>query len=349
MLAQAGSVHTQRWCRGLGARGHDIHLISNSHTTQPVPGIKTYFLPGASTLAYFMNIPAVKKLIRDLEPNIVHAHYATGYGLWGSVQPSAPLVISVWGTDILDAKRKRFTVAPITRKALKAAHAITATSQFLVKETIAFYPEAENKITHVPFGIPVDGIADSSNDRGEGPTEFIFAKQFLKNYAPDLVLAAFAEAVKQMPPARLRMIGGGPMMGELKQLAASLKISDRIAIENFLPPEAASEAIKSADIMVMPSYNESFGVAALEAAFYGLPVIATNVGGIPEIIRHEHNGLLIQPGDQKGLTEAMIRLGNDVDLCRRMGEAGRQIAREQYDERICLDKMEAVYRKVVEG
>ncbi|MCK5124887.1 MAG: glycosyltransferase family 4 protein [candidate division Zixibacteria bacterium] len=345
MLAQSGSVHTGRWCTGLKLRGHEIYLISNSSVMKNGPDVETIFLPGSSAFAYFANIPKVKRLIKKYQPDIVHSHYASGFGLWGAVQNCAPLVLSVWGTDILDAKRKPLTFGTITRRALKKAAAVTATSEFLVNSTISFYPPVKSKIVRVPFGIPIPrGVA--SREYINGPTKFIFTKLFLANYAPDLILKAFARALPEMPQASLRMIGGGPMFDQLVDLRHELGIDNHVSIEDFIPHRDASQAIREADIMLMPSHNESFGVAAVEAASFGIPVIATNVGGIPEVVRDKVNGLLINPGDVGALSDAMIELANNPALRKRMGEEGMKIASENYDEQACLDKMEAIYQKV---
>lgn len=345
MLAQIGSVHTARWCAALLRHKHDITVISNSWKQQDIPGVRTIYLTGFSPRAYFFNIPRVKKVIRNSNPDIVHAHYATGFGLWGSVQRVAPLVVSVWGTDIVDAGRKKL-IGLVTRRALKKSRVITATSQYLADKTAAFCPEIKEKLTIVPFGVAMPEDSELPDRPCGKEITFIFAKIYLENYAPEMVIRAFAAARDKMPPARLNMFGGGPLWDRMKRLASNLGVADIVNIVGSISHHEASKEIQRSDIMVMPSYNESFGVAAVEACACELPVIATNVGGIPEIIRHGETGLLIEPGDCDALSEAMITLANDAALRRKMGRAGRQFVRGRYDESICLDKMEAVYQRV---
>ncbi|MDD4052692.1 MAG: glycosyltransferase, partial [candidate division Zixibacteria bacterium] len=102
LLAQAGSTHTRRWSLALAARGHEVRVFSNNQIGVAPPGITTVFLPGSSRTAYFRNIFRVRRLLKSFAPDIVHAHFATGYGLWGSCQTAAPLVLSIWGTDVED-------------------------------------------------------------------------------------------------------------------------------------------------------------------------------------------------------------------------------------------------------
>lgn len=348
MLAQAGSVHTGRWSTGLAARSHEVRIFSNSELLTHPDGIDTVFLPGRSAIAYVRNIPRIKRLVNDFRPDIVHAHYATGYGLWGAVQKSAPLIVSVWGTDIDDALQKKFTVAPITRRALRAARFVTATSRYLLDKTRAFEPSISAKCEYVPFGVPISGLPTHRPSDDDGIIRIIFAKAYLDNYAPDMVIRAFAEARRSAPLMSLTMVGGGPMQGILRKLVGELKLENHVTIGGFVASEEAHRLIREADVMVMPSCRESFGVAAVEAASCGLPVIATNVGGIPEIIEDGVNGILIRPGDEDALVSAMVRLASDVSLIRRMGMAGREIAVRKFDFSACLDKMEKLYRRILE-
>ena len=349
LLAQAGSVHTGRWSTGLAARGHQLRIFSNSELLTHPDGIDTVFLPGRSAAAYVRNIPRIKRLLKDFRPDIVHAHYATGYGLWGAMQKSAPLIVSVWGTDIDDALQKKFTVAPITRRALRAARFVTATSRYLLDKTLAFEPSIYAKCEYIPFGVSISELPTHKPSDDDGIIRIIFAKVYLNNYAPDMVIRAFAEAWRSTPSMSLTMVGGGPAQGALRKLVGELKMENHITVGGFVSLEEANRLIREADFMVMPSYRESFGVAAVEAASCGLPVIATNVGGIPEIVEDGVNGILIVPGDKDALVNAMVRLASDVGLIRRMGMAGREMAVKRFDFNACLDKMEKLYRRMMES
>lgn len=350
MLAPSGSVHTMRWSRGLADRGHEILLVSNSASTASPQGITTRFLPGRGAFAYFLNIRSARKILWEFGPEIVHAHYATGYGLWGSMQNTAPLVLSVWGTDIADAARNPWRVGKIVRRTLRSARYITATSRFLLESTVSFAPDVMDKIEVVPFGVslPEESMHKEYND-DKGPITIVFAKAYLPNYGPDIVLEAFARAYRESKQLRLVMMGGGKMHRQLQRMAESLKIAAVVTIDGRVEPEEAGRKVGQGDIFVMPSYSESFGVAAVEAASYGLPVIASNIGGIPEVVEDGITGLLIPPGDEEKLAQAILRLAGDSECRRSMGEAGRRMVSEKYDIERCLDKMETVYRKALAG
>lgn len=348
LLAQAESAHTRRWGLALAARGHTVRVFSNSQVGVAPPGMAVEFLPGASPAAYFSNIFRIRRLLKSFAPEIVHAHFATGYGLWGSCQTVAPLIVSVWGTDIEDALARRRTVAPIVHRVLKKARLITVPSRFLLERTAEFEPSIRGKLRLIPFGVNMADIPAGNAHDPSGPTvRLIFAKSYLPHYAPDLVLEAFAAALKEYPYLSLTMLGGGPLRRRLEAQAAALGIADMVAFHDRVNPEESLRRIMESDIMVMPSRRESFGVAAVEAAACGLPVIATKVGGIPEVVEDGVSGILVPPDDGRALTKAILRLANDRNLRTAMGKAGRDLAKERFDLNRNLDQLETLYREVV--
>jgi glycosyltransferase involved in cell wall biosynthesis len=348
LLAQAGSAHTRRWSLALAARGHQVRILSHGQIGVAPPGITTIFLPGSSRAAYFLNIIRVRRLLKSFAPDVVHAHFATGYGLWGSCQTTAPLVLSIWGTDVEDALAHRLTVAPIVRRAFKKAGIITAPSRFLLDRAVLVEPSIRARMRLVPFGVNIpQARTERAGSRTDTTIKIIFAKAYLPDYAPDLVLEAFATAFREYPHLSLTMLGGGPLRDALETQAASLGITAAVTFHDRVEMDESIRRIGESDIMVMPSRREAFGVAAVEAAACGLPVIATKVGGIPEIVQDGTSGILISPDDRQALSQAILRLATDRELRVAMGQAGRKIAEERFDLNRNLNQMEALYREVL--
>ncbi len=348
MMAQAGSVHTTRWSQGLAQRGHRVWVISNSRFKSESSEVETIYLPGYSMLAYVKNMGRVKKVLRSLKPELVHSHYATGYGLWGTMAARVPLVVTVWGTDVEDALKGRFMIRPVVRRALRRARMVTSPSKYLMDRTIGLEASVAGKIVQVPFGVAIPEISTIKLVKDiEGVIHVIYAKTYRPAYAPEIALEAFALACREDRRLRLTMIGGGPMQRMLRELAEKLGISERANIRGWQDTQETSRLIESADIMLMPSRRESFGVSALEASAKGVPVVASKVGGLPEIIEDNVNGLLVPPEDVGACREAILKLAADRQLRQRMGQAGQQMAREKYDFEKCLDRMEEVYRRAM--
>jgi glycosyltransferase involved in cell wall biosynthesis len=348
MMAQAGSVHTTRWATGLASRGHDVWVISNDRFGFESDKVRAVLMPGHSSASYFLNIPRVKKLLRNIKPDVVHSHYATGYGLWGTLTKDIPLIVTVWGTDIEDALRGRFIVSPVVRRVLRRARFITSPSDFLIDRTLTFEETVKDRIVRIPFGVPVPEIsARKPIDEVEGVIHIIYAKSYRAAYAPEVALKSFALAFHEDNRLRLTMIGGGSYKKKLETMSADLGVAEYTKIRGWQDIQETLRLIENADMMLIPSRNESFGVSALEATSYGVPVIASGIGGLPEIIANGVNGILVPPDDTTAFKEAILKLAADSKLRFEMGQAGQRIAREMYDFEKCLDMMEDLYNKIL--
>jgi glycosyltransferase involved in cell wall biosynthesis len=134
------------------------------------------------------------------------------------------------------------------------------------------------------------------------------------------LFAAFEHVLREQPNARLVCIGNGDRRTALEADIRERGLTDHIHLVGAVPH--AARYLRAADVFVLPSRSEAFGYAVLEAAVAGVPVIASRVGGIPEIIHHEREGLLVQSGDVSALAAALSRLLSDQTLRNRLGEAG---------------------------
>ncbi len=144
----------------------------------------------------------------------------------------------------------------------------------------------------------------------------------------EVLLQAFACLEKRHPDLNLMIAGDGPLKGELIRLAAQLDIDGRVRFMGAFPPDELPEIMRKTDIVVLPSFTEGLPRSVLEAMAYGKPIVATAVGGIPELVAHGISGLLVSPGDPSQLAEALSALASDADLRFRMSQASL----ERYEE-----------------
>jgi glycosyltransferase involved in cell wall biosynthesis len=326
-------------------RGYEIRLISLGG--EPIPGIDTFCLPRRGRLSYLLQAGKAARLAREFKPDLVHVHYAGGYGYWGSKCDFAPVLVSVWGADVIDLPTNPVQ-RHFIRRTLRRADAICATSEFLRTASVRLAPETAEKTTVIPFGV---NLPEEITPPPEPPVKLCFIKVHRRKYGPDLLLKAFARALDETPDLRLTMAGNGPMTESLKELSAQLGIDDVVDFVGFIPNNEIYPLLKSHHIMVMPSVmeSESFGVAVLEASACGRPVIASRVGGVPEVLIDGETGLLVPPGDVDSLTAAIVRLAEDPLTCLRMGQAGYQMVDENYRWERSLDMMSAQYEALTHG
>ncbi len=161
----------------------------------------------------------------------------------------------------------------------------------------------------------------------------------------DFLLKAFSLFVQSHPDAALLLVGDGPLRQALVQHALALGLQDMVFFVGHDP--RAREIIAGLDLLVIPSQNEAFGRVLLEAMQARTPVIATRVGGIPEIIRHEDNGLLVSYGDEEELSRALKRLVSDGELRSRLIENGHCVVKERFSVEHYASEIAGIYEQVL--
>jgi len=152
--------------------------------------------------------------------------------------------------------------------------------------------------------------------------------------------------VQQEVPARLLLVGDGPDRPKVEQQAREAGIFEAITFIGNVP--LVEEVLVGADLFLLPSETESFGLAALEALSCRVPVIATLVGGLPEVVLDGENGFLLPVGDVDAMAKAALQLLRDDDQRRRFGDAGRQWAVDRFDEASIVERYRRIYRQVLE-
>lgn len=181
----------------------------------------------------------------------------------------------------------------------------------------------EERITVVPNGVDLSCFnheTDGSRMREElgigGEPLIATALRLIKRKNPSLLISAFARVLKAIPDAKLVIAGSGRERNTLINKAERLDIGDSVFLVGQLERERVARLMAAADVFVMPSTIESFGLALLEASAAGVPVACSDAGGVPEVFQHEFNALLYPPGDDTAMAETIIRLLRDKELAR---------------------------------
>lgn len=155
-LAARNSIHVVRWVNGLAARGYEIHLITMHHGGDPLdPKVSVHYLPFSPPIGYFFNIGHLKALLRKLQPDVLHVHYATGYGTLGRICGFRPWILSVWGSDVYDFPYKSPLNRWLIAKNLQAADWVCSTSATMAEQIRRHCPTITN-LTITPFGIDTE-------------------------------------------------------------------------------------------------------------------------------------------------------------------------------------------------
>jgi len=344
ILGYASSVHIVRWARGLASRGYNITVISCGGTE--IPDIKTIIFGSKSgVMNYFRFRIGVHEEISKIQPEIVHAFQATGYALWGSSGYDCARVLTPLGSDIIITPGKSILHDYFVRHYLRKYDRFTTSSEYLKGSLMKLYPNASKKISVVPFGVDIP--AGEKKHIDSKIIRLAFIKKLMKIYGPYILIEAMALLKESNLDIRLDIYGDGPEELELKQKVVDLKLDRAIKFMGWLNSNKIPQIYLDYDIMVMPSLSESFGVAAVEASSIGLPIVASDVGGISEVVKDGITGILVPPGKSEKLAESIMKLALDVELRRRMGLAGKKYVAENFEWDNCLDKMIAIYKDLI--
>jgi glycosyltransferase involved in cell wall biosynthesis len=348
LLAPASVIHTQRWAAALGARGFDVLLVTqHPDAGWPVPpGVRVHELPHAGTAGYFRNVPALRRLLRAERPQLLNAHYASGYGTTAALAGFRPWLLSVWGSDVYDFPYEGRLKGWWLRRNLRAADAIASTSRAMAQQVRRLWPAA-GEIAITPFGVDLERFVPVPQPHAGLVIGTV--KTLAPKYGIDVLLRAFARLLAEgRRGLRLVLVGGGPQRAELEALAAELGIAAQVQFVGAVPHAEVPRWLNRFDVYVAASRldSESFGVAVLEASACALPVVVSDAGGLPEVVADGVTGLVVPREDPSALATALARLIDAPAERRRLGDAGRQHVEAHYGWDASVDHMVACLRRV---
>ena len=350
----------------LAQRGHEIHFVSHERPFRLDPltlGVH-YHRVHVSSYPLFRYPPyalalanQLSRVIQDHEIDVIHAHYAIPHSLAAilarnmNADQGVKVVTTLHGTDItLVGADPSYT--DITRWSMEESDHVTGVSDWLVEETRQELG-AHLQVETIPNAVDTDSF---SPDRARAELRSRFAPQgelllaHVSNFRPVKrtgdVLRIFAKAAKDLP-ASLLMIGDGPDRAAAETLARELGIWERVHWLGIIDDTAP--LLASSDLFLLPSENESFGLAALEAMACGLPVIATASGGMPEVIVDGETGYLAPVGDIDALAEGTRRLLEDVPRRSLFAATGRQRVEERFRWDPVISQYEKLYGQLFSG
>jgi len=356
----------------LAARGHDVHFITSSppfrlngrEANIRFHEVAVYNYPLFEHPPYDLALATrMAEVAEFYSLDLLHVHYAIPHSISGILarqmletqQEAArrrylPIITTLHGTDITLVGLDR-SYLPITRFGIEQSDGVTAISSHLRERTReAFNIQGEIEVirnfVNCDVYVRVPEKVAAMRPRFAKPGEKLLVH--LSNFRPVKrvldVVEVFAKVAAALP-ARLMLIGDGPDRSSAEYLAMKLGVADRC---HFLgKQDNVNELLPLADLMLMPSEMESFGLAALEAMACGVPTIATRVGGVPELIDDGSNGLLFPVGDTDAMAVAAIALFNDLPRLETMAAAARRTARDRFCATRIIPLYEAYYERVL--
>jgi L-malate glycosyltransferase len=348
----------------LAERGHTVHFIASALPTRLTQLNERVRFHEVEMMSYplFEHQPytlalatKMAKVAETENLDLLHVHYAIPHSISAilareSLKPKRylPVITTLHGTDITLVGADR-SYLPITRYGIVQSDGVTAISNYLkeaTKETFQF-----DDIEVIPNFVcqsdyarhPVEELRAKLAPAGE--PLLVHVSNFRPVKRPVDCVEILARVLKKGITARLVMVGDGSERTNVEHRARCLKVDDKITFVGKQPNIV--DYLSASDVLLLPSEQESFGLAALEAMACEVPVVASRVGGLPEVVTDGETGFLSEVGDVDKMAEDAGRLLSDPELRREMGKRARESAVSRYRTDIVIPKYIEFYEKVL--
>ncbi len=360
----SGAVATELG-KELALRGHEIHFISyavpfrlNKYVENIIyHEVESNNYPLFEFSLYTLILTSKMAEVAQFENlDLLHVHYAIPHAVSAYLakeilkeKRDIKIITTLHGTDItLVGLEPNFL--PLVNFSIEKSDAVTAVSRFLKEKTITQY-EIKKEIEVIPNFINTEFYKPNPNCQyrdhiaPNGEKILIHTSNFRPVKRVTDVIKVFEKVNKEIP-SKLLLIGDGPDRFECEQLTRQLNISDRV--KYLGKQEAIVDMLNASDLFLLPSQSESFGLAALEAMACGLPVVASSVGGIPELIKHNECGFISEIGDIDRMAKYSIDLLSNEKKYEMFSKNARRRAVERFDKSIVIPMYENLYQNVLD-
>lgn len=350
----------------LAENGHSVHIISYAIPFRFESFRKnlTYHEVEVSAYPLFRYPPydlalagTIMEVAQQYGLDILHAHYAIPHAISGHLaremlngdSANLRLITTLHGTDITIIGQQRI-FQRITRFGIRQSDGVTSVSHELKERVLDTIDCGAQDIEVIPNFIDTErfrpGCCPDKRAQLAAPDEkiVVHVSNFREVKRPLDVVSAFAIAARETK-ARLVMIGDGPELGACKELARELGIFERCTFPGTY--DAIWELLPQADVFFLPSDYESFGLSALEAMACGVPVVASNTGGLPEVVEDGVSGFLHTPGNVDAMAASIRKLLSDDETAKKMGAAARERASSKFRREALLPVWEAYYERIL--
>lgn len=359
-LVHGGAQRNTIMCAADQARrGHDVTLLTGTEA-----GPEGSLLEEARQDAYrLLELPC---LVRDPAPaqdlaafvalwrlmgrhrfDVVHTHTSKAgiLGRWAAWLRRIPAIVHTPHGHVFHgyfSPRKAALFQAVERATARVTHRIVTLTEGDLQDHLRAGIAPADRFVTIPSGVALEGFRRAPGPSPHGATVGCVARLVEVKGPLDLV-EAMARVAPRFPRSRLVLVGDGPLRAQVEARIRDLGLGDRVVLTGRL--EDPAPALREMDVFVLPSHNEGMGRAAVEAMAAGLPVVATRVGGLPDVVTPDV-GLLVPPRDPDALAQAVGQLLADTELRHRLGEAGRTRA-ERFSDRVMFESLEGLYAEVL--
>jgi len=300
-------------------------------------------------LGIFKGIVSVLRHDTDL----IHAYWVVPGGFISLIVgwlTGRPVVVTAAGSDLTVAPQHRL-VRLLTTLTLKRINRLLPVSNAMKEIALRLgLPGHKATVIHGPVGIDIQEFT-KTDTRSSTDKKYSKCLLWVGNLAPpkrlDTIILAMSKVVEAHGNCHLVLIGEGNLRPSLETLAEKLGIQDHVHFRGAIPPDQISQVLQIADVFVHCSDHEGLGLAIMEAMGAGLPVVASRVGGVPDLVREGVTGFMVSPDDAEGYAQSILSLLEDDQLRNQLGTNGQSFAAKHLNKNTILSQLERVYQEVL--
>jgi glycosyltransferase involved in cell wall biosynthesis len=361
ILAAADSIHSHRWVEFFARQGHEVHWVSFTKfnraesTSAYAYEIAPHRHTTLNNIDIIHGLRRLRSLLKKIQPDLLHAHYAGRYGLVGTLTGFRPFIITAWGSDVLIAGKSLLT-KPFVKLALRRADLVTCDAEHM-RQAIIRLGVPEPKIRIIYFGTDISRFSPSSRNenlrkqlRLSDRPVIISLRSLEPIYDLETLLQAVPYVIKRFPWATFLIAGEGSQREYLESLANNLGIFNNVRFTGSIPNSQLPDYLRAADIYVSTSLSDAgLSASTAEAMACALPVVVTDWGENKLWVKAGEGGFLVPLKDPVALSEKIVYLLDNPHLSQRYGSFNRGIIQERNNYEIEMGKMATLYQEVVQS
>jgi glycosyltransferase involved in cell wall biosynthesis len=283
-------------------------------------------------LLFLFGLIAAFRLARSMRPAVIHAHWFVPQGIVAVLVGGLlgiPVVITSHGGDVYGLRGRLWNAL---RRVLAArCKSVTVVSRDMAANLPDVMTQGRERPKVMPMGVDTQRFAVGSVRHAESDETVLFVGRLARKKGVQYLIRAFTHVSERHPEARLLVVGDGPCRGELETLSSQLGLADRVHFTGARPPAELPGFYGNSRVFVSPSLTEGFGITSVEAMAAGCPVVATSVGGVPDVVVHERTGLLVEPESSIALAAAINELLESTAKAARMATLARRWVKRKFD------------------
>ncbi|MCW5666926.1 MAG: glycosyltransferase [Piscinibacter sp.] len=342
LLGHAPSIHLQRWATAMVERGFRVSVVSAE--PHEIAGVPVHLLPRAGALGWFGRVPAARRLLAELAPDIVHGHYVTSYGMLAAAGGRRPLVLTAWGSDILVSPRESRLVHALTGAVLRRAALVTADSRDVLEAIARYRPTA--RLEEIFWGADTERFVPLPPEAK--PAGFHVAS--LRAWEPNYRIGAIVEALARLRasgPATLHLFGAGSGALSLRDQVARLGLDDSVVWHGQVDAAQLPARLAACQVSVSVPASDATSVSLLESMACGLPVVVSDLAANRQWVSGA-GGMVVDGADPTAIAAALQALRDDPARRAAMGTHNRRVIEARASSRVQMDRMAQLYRELLE-